>query len=360
MKITEIAKTIKAIAQLAGIILLFPVNAQTDSQHSVWQSHAQAGLAAFEDCRHDDALKSFQAAMKIAETFGPNHPIMGSSLVTFAMLYAGQGRYGKAVSLYEEALGIYERTLEPDDKTIWWTMQKLIPLYYAEGRQVEADSLSNRARIVHLNDMLTESVSTNLENGPFATQGAWIHSALALTYIEQGRLGEAEASLDRAMEIYERVRGPDHIETAWGLNNQADLYRRQRRYDDAETAAKHALKIFEHWYGREHMGAIASLKILADVKYDEHHAAEARILYEHILASWEEEYERQISRIKYSIDLPRDPESPPVLESYPEMLNRIGQASKAIAAETRVQTTVIEQAKKNRAEHQLRCTQKTR
>ena len=59
----------------------------------------------------------------------------------------------------------------------------------------------------------------------------------------QGRYEEAEPLYKRALEIRERVLGPDHPDTATSLNNLAILYDNQGRYEEAEPLYKRALEI---------------------------------------------------------------------------------------------------------------------
>ena len=57
---------------------------------------------------------------------------------------------------------------------------------------------------------------------------------LAALYYVQGKYQEAESLYQRALEIRERILGPEHPDTACSLNNLAALYDVQDKYQEAE------------------------------------------------------------------------------------------------------------------------------
>ena len=61
-------------------------------------------------------------------------------------------------------------------------------------------------------------------------------------YQAQGRYGEAEPYLRRALELGERVLGKDHPWTLGSVSDLANLYYSQDRYDEAEPLYKRALR----------------------------------------------------------------------------------------------------------------------
>lgn len=52
--------------------------------------------------------------------------------------------------------------------------------------------------------------------------------------MREGRYEEAEPLYERALEIFEKVLGPEHPYTTIGLNNLALLYHEQGGYEEAE------------------------------------------------------------------------------------------------------------------------------
>ena len=73
---------------------------------------------------------------------------------------------------------------------------------------------------------------------------------LALFYHSQGKYGEAEVFYKRALAVWEKALGPNHLDLASSLENYAALLRATRRESEAlererraqEVRAKHAEK----------------------------------------------------------------------------------------------------------------------
>jgi tetratricopeptide (TPR) repeat protein len=75
---------------------------------------------------------------------------------------------------------------------------------------------------------------------------------LAVLYQKQGRYGEAEPLLARALAIRERQLEPEHPNMAQSLNNLAALYQAQGRYGEAEPLLARALAISQQKLGPGH------------------------------------------------------------------------------------------------------------
>ncbi len=68
-------------------------------------------------------------------------------------------------------------------------------------------------------------------------------------------MGDYEKALplyQRALEIYEKVLGPQHPDVATTLNNLAGLYYHTERYEEALPLLERSLKIFESKLGPAH------------------------------------------------------------------------------------------------------------
>ena len=74
---------------------------------------------------------------------------------------------------------------------------------------------------------------------------AEIFHLIALGHTAQGQYQEATAFFDKALEDYDAIYGPEHSETATLLNNYAGFLNFQGRYGEAEEALMRALAIQE-------------------------------------------------------------------------------------------------------------------
>jgi CHAT domain-containing protein/lipopolysaccharide biosynthesis regulator YciM len=80
-----------------------------------------------------------------------------------------------------------------------------------------------------------------------------------------GKWDEALELAKRALDIRERILGPEHAEVAESLHNLAAVYRAKSDYTNAESAFQRALSIREKVLGQEHRETTRSLLALSDV-----------------------------------------------------------------------------------------------
>ncbi|KAF7533969.1 hypothetical protein G7Z17_g13438 [Cylindrodendrum hubeiense] len=73
--------------------------------------------------------------------------------------------------------------------------------------------------------------------------------SLGLLYADQGRLQDAEAMYQRALDGYEKAWGPDHTSTLDTVNNLGALYKDQGRLQDAKAMYQRALDGYEKALG---------------------------------------------------------------------------------------------------------------
>jgi CHAT domain-containing protein len=86
---------------------------------------------------------------------------------------------------------------------------------------------------------------------------------LADLYSARGDYAKAEPLYQRALNIWEKVMGPEHPYVAEVLDNLADLYREKGDYAKAEPFYHRALTIIENAFGPEHPVVASILKGLA-------------------------------------------------------------------------------------------------
>lgn len=102
---------------------------------------------------------------------------------------------------------------------------------------------------------------------------------LGQLYQTQGRYGEAEPLLQKALKSRFKLCGEDHLDYAASLNNLAELYRVQGRYSEAESLYARSLKIAERQLGVDHHNVAKSLNNLATLYTFQGRYSEAESLY---------------------------------------------------------------------------------
>ncbi|MGA3019878.1 MAG: tetratricopeptide repeat protein, partial [Bryobacteraceae bacterium] len=140
------------------------------------------------------------------------------------------------------------------------------------GRWREAEPLAVRAM------QLCERVL-----GPEHRNTLTFVNHLALLYKVQGRYAEAEPLYQRALAARGRVLGPEHPDTLTSVNNLAFLYKNQARYAEAEPLYQRALAAFERVLGPEHPNTLISVNNLAGLYESQGRYSEAEPLYRRAL-----------------------------------------------------------------------------
>jgi Tfp pilus assembly protein PilF len=107
---------------------------------------------------------------------------------------------------------------------------------------------------------------------------------LALLLEDQGDLAGARPLFERALAIYEKVLGPEHPDTATIFANLAILFEAQGNLAASQPLTERALAIYEKALGPEHPDTATSLSNLANLLLAQGDLAGARPLYERALA----------------------------------------------------------------------------
>lgn len=98
-----------------------------------------------------------------------------------------------------------------------------------------------------------------------------------------GRYEEAEQHYKRALELRERAAEPSPLLIADSLNNVAQIYKRQGRYVEAEPLLKRSLDMREAILGMEHPAVAQSLQNLASLQELNNQFAEAEPVLRKVL-----------------------------------------------------------------------------
>jgi tetratricopeptide (TPR) repeat protein len=174
-----------------------------------------------------------------------------------------------------------ENILQDSYETILTMPRKSIglfaSLYWSQGRYEEAERLYRRA---------LEGWEEMLGPKHLDTLGAVYN--LARVYWSQGRYEEAERLYQRALEGWEETLGPKHPETLRTVQNLAIVYWSQGRYEEAERLYRRALDRWEEMLGPKHPDTLGTVEGLAGVYRGQGRYKEAERLYRRSLEGREE------------------------------------------------------------------------
>ncbi|KAE9565732.1 hypothetical protein CGMCC3_g18085 [Colletotrichum fructicola] len=157
-----------------------------------------------------------------------------------------------------------------------WMFDNLGMLYWDQGRLKEAEAMYDRA---------LQGKEKAL--GPYHTSTLNTVNNLGLLYKDQGRLKEAEGMYQRALQGKEKALGPDHTSTLDTVNNLGLLYKGQGRLKEAEAMHERALQGSEKALGPDHTSTLDTVHNLGSLYKDQGRLDEAEAMYERALQSCE-------------------------------------------------------------------------
>ncbi|KAG7289879.1 hypothetical protein NEMBOFW57_006256 [Staphylotrichum longicolle] len=155
-------------------------------------------------------------------------------------------------------------------------IQMLGALYADQGRLEEAEAMYNRALQGKEKALGRDHTSTlNTVNN------------LGALYADQGRLAEAEAMYNRALQGYEKALGRDHTSTLNTVNNLGNLYVGQGRLEEAEAKYQRALQGYEKALRRDHTSTLNTVNNLGNLYRQQGRLEEAEAMYQRALEGYE-------------------------------------------------------------------------
>ncbi len=192
------------------------------AQDEAWQSHMQSAVSAH---RRGDYLRAedrLQAALRLAEAFGPDDPRLAETLKGLGLVYFEQNRF-------EAAAPPLERALEIDGRAFGAAQRRF---------------------------------------------GASLN-ALALVETRLGAYARAEPRYRQALAIFRQALGPDHLNVAQVLESLGGLFLALARYGEAEAHYRESLAVFERALGGRHPDVARLLEATAGVLRLQDRGAEA-------------------------------------------------------------------------------------
>jgi len=137
---------------------------------------------------------------------------------------------------------------------------------------VAPDEVGRSASVRQVLDVAAQRIEGRFPDRPYVE--AAVRGTIAKTYMLLGRHDEAEPHLLRAVELFDRHRGPTHEHTLEARRNLASLYRRQDRLTEAESVGREVVDVLVASRGREDQATLIArnnlgLTLIGLGRYDE-------------------------------------------------------------------------------------------
>lgn len=160
--------------------------------------------------------------------------------VGLGVALAGQKRRAEAENCFRQTIAWYEQNRGTEDSKYADALNSFAALLMDQGRYREAaDSLQIAVAIAEKNSEDDVTLASKLAN-------------LAAAYTMLARSPEAGAIFRKALFLYERSLGPEHLKTAMCHYNLGHLYKSVGRFDDAEREFLLAMPVVQKQCGPRH------------------------------------------------------------------------------------------------------------
>jgi len=258
----------------------------------------ELGVLYLADAEYPDAGRYLRRALTLREQlFGPDHVMVGESLLNLGTWHLVMARVVEAEALYLRSQQVFNRCLKPGHVYIAFVVSNLACLRFEQGKFAQAEQLGLQARamlaacrhrhkdrvLAHVLNNLGETYlklgkreqaealfsqsredwETSLSpDHPFVAKPLY---NLAECRMQRQEYGEARRLLKRARSLVEKALRPDHPLMAVTLSKMAAIYKAEGNFARAESLHRSALKMRESVLGPEHPDVVETLEDLADL-----------------------------------------------------------------------------------------------
>jgi tetratricopeptide (TPR) repeat protein/predicted Ser/Thr protein kinase len=223
------------------------------------------------DYERSEAL--YRSALTIrTEVFGPDHPMLASSLNNLGLVHRARFEHEQAKTYFERSLALRENVLGPEHPDVAVVLHNLGLTLDDLGEHEHARQLYERALTTWERAL-----------GPDHPSAAATLAALGTAWGRQGEFERAKPYFERALAIQEQAMGSDHPDLAALLNNYSNVVHESGDVEQAQVLLERALAIQERVLGPEHPAVAISLFNLAMLLRETGDHARAKQLHERAL-----------------------------------------------------------------------------
>lgn len=225
--------------------------------------------------RHEDAERYLRRCLELRrEVLGRDAELTLITQNNLAGLHRQQGRWEEALALYRDAEELAAVAFGPDHVTNLNLLEGRAGIYKDTDRPELAIPLYERVLEAH------RRLAPGKQNEARALNN------LALAYMNNDRLGDAELYFAEALELFVDLLGEEHPSTLVPMGNLARALEKQGDFELAEPLFERALELNRELNGNDHRGTLIVMQYRADM--DRHRgrlaAAESTLLELHGLA----------------------------------------------------------------------------
>jgi len=189
---------------------------------------------------------------------------------------------------------------EWEDQYRWMTAEASADVAFAEGDFGEAESLY-RQSLGYLDRFQSSGKDSGGQRWR-STRRDQLQGRIAAVLLEQGRLGEAEATVRLVLKQMFAVRGVKDPITAEQLGRFAALLAEEGRLDEAEELSRDAVRILETMVAKDSAKLVNARFSLATALVAQRRWADARALYNQVVSDLPEDAAERARVLKGNFD----------------------------------------------------------
>jgi tetratricopeptide (TPR) repeat protein len=184
------------------------------------------------------AISCYQKAQRVWEkTLSSAHPLVGKAMVGLGEVYYLQAKYSKALALFEKARRIWEKAFGLEHPFLAMVLSQTAEMQYYEGKESQAGLTFHRSLV------LQEKISGSENPGAVKCL-----IRIAEIYQIYGQYSDAELLCAQANDIISRLAPPPTPLLGINRSLRARIYMEQGMLEEADTEIKAALEILQANY----------------------------------------------------------------------------------------------------------------
>jgi tetratricopeptide (TPR) repeat protein len=182
---------------------------------------------------YEEALSYYEKALKIRQrSLPPNHPDLAMSYNNIGAVYYNMGEYSNALLSHEKTLEIRKQSLPPNHPDLAMSYNNIGLVYYNMGDYPKALSSYEKALEIQQQSL-----------PPNHPHLAASYSNIGNAYKSMDEYSKALSSHEKALEIRQQSLPPNHPELANSYNNIGATYENMRDYSKARSFYERAVQI---------------------------------------------------------------------------------------------------------------------
>ena len=246
---------------------------QTSDQGDQARYYHHLGYIKNQQGDYQEALSFYERALEIKEKSLPaNHPSLATSYNNIGAVYDNMGEYSKALSFYERVLEIWEKSLPADHPNLTTSYNNIGAVYQNMGEYSKALSFYERAL-----EIKEKSLPAN--HPSLATS----YNNIGLVYKNMGEYSKALSFYERALEIFKKSLPANHPSLATSYNNIGLVYKNMGEYPKALSFYEKDLEISKKSLPPNHPDLATSYNNIGTVYYNMGEYSKALSFYERAL-----------------------------------------------------------------------------